>query len=241
MQLLLLCARSQRPGYLPLDGRLWERAGAHSQPMWEKHKGAVMACFLRRTFDGTEWIYNERLLHTIECQHKKLSKTLERVREKHLSSSKKAFIKPSLEEVRAYCDERGKGIDPEAWMSHYEANGWKVGRVQMSDWRAAVRTWESKDFGNGTNRKAVEPDLSAEANPNCFTCKGEGYRASFSTPGRREPCECTGSVAAWRDRSIGSGDSLGADGTEEAWFEEPEEVSARALGASANGRGTGKV
>jgi hypothetical protein len=50
--------------------------------------------------------------------------------------------RPTIEEVRAYCLERGKGVDPEAWFDHYTANGWKVGKNPMKDWRAAVRTWE---------------------------------------------------------------------------------------------------
>lgn len=49
---------------------------------------------------------------------------------------------PKLEEVRAYCLERGKGVDPEAWFNHYEAKGWIIGKAPMKDWRAAVRTWE---------------------------------------------------------------------------------------------------
>ena len=54
------------------------------------------------------------------------------------------FIKPTLDEVQTYCRERGKGIDPEAWIAYYEANGWRVGRNPMKDWRAAVRTWERR-------------------------------------------------------------------------------------------------
>ena len=57
---------------------------------------------------------------------------------------KKQFVKPTLEEVRAYCIERGKGVDAEKWYNHYTANGWKVGRNPMKDWKAAVRTWEPK-------------------------------------------------------------------------------------------------
>ena len=30
-------------------------------------------------------------------------------------------------------------------MDYYEANGWKVGRNPMKDWKAAVRTWEKRD------------------------------------------------------------------------------------------------
>ena len=33
-------------------------------------------------------------------------------------------------------------MDPQAWLDHYTANGWRVGRNAMKDWRAAVRTWE---------------------------------------------------------------------------------------------------
>jgi hypothetical protein len=55
---------------------------------------------------------------------------------------KKTFVKPTLDEVTAYCRERANRVDPSAWLAHYEANGWKIGRNPMKDWRAAVRTWE---------------------------------------------------------------------------------------------------
>jgi hypothetical protein len=53
-------------------------------------------------------------------------------------------IKPTLAEVKAYCDERQNGVDAQKWYDHYEANGWKVGRTAMKDWKACVRTWERK-------------------------------------------------------------------------------------------------
>ena len=52
------------------------------------------------------------------------------------------FVKPTLQEVKAYCIERGNDVDPERFINHYEANGWMVGRNKMKDWRAAVRNWE---------------------------------------------------------------------------------------------------
>jgi len=52
------------------------------------------------------------------------------------------FTKPTLKEVEEYCLERNKGVDPQKWYDHYTANGWRVGRNPMRDWRAAVRTWE---------------------------------------------------------------------------------------------------
>ena len=53
------------------------------------------------------------------------------------------FQKPTLDEVKAYCVERKNSIDPNRFISYYEANGWKVGKNPMKDWKAAVRSWES--------------------------------------------------------------------------------------------------
>ena len=61
------------------------------------------------------------------------------------------FVKPTLEQVRAYCLERGKGVDAQKWYDYYSANGWKVGKNPMKDWKAAVRTWE-RSGGNGKSR-----------------------------------------------------------------------------------------
>ena len=57
----------------------------------------------------------------------------------------KRFQKPTLEEVKAYCLERGNTVDPDRWFSYYEANGWKVGKEKMKNWKAAVRYWETKE------------------------------------------------------------------------------------------------
>lgn len=57
----------------------------------------------------------------------------------------KRFIKPTAEEVRAYCAERGNHVDAQAFVDFYAAKGWKVGSVPMKDWQAAVRTWEKRD------------------------------------------------------------------------------------------------
>jgi predicted phage replisome organizer len=61
---------------------------------------------------------------------------------KDLSAPKKRFQKPTIEEVTAYCKERGKGVDPHRFFDYYEANGWMVGRNKMKDWKSAVRYWE---------------------------------------------------------------------------------------------------
>ncbi len=57
----------------------------------------------------------------------------------------KRFVKPTVDEVRAYCEERQNGIDPEYFVDYYEARGWIASKTPMKDWKAAVRTWERRD------------------------------------------------------------------------------------------------
>ena len=59
------------------------------------------------------------------------------------------FIPPSVEEVKAYCEERKNGIDPEHFVDYHIAIGWVVGKNKkpMKDWEAVIRTWER----NGNN------------------------------------------------------------------------------------------
>ena len=61
------------------------------------------------------------------------------------SPKRRMFVRPAVDEVRAYCAERGNGIDAQMWYDYYESNGWMVGRNHMKDWKAAVRTWEKRD------------------------------------------------------------------------------------------------
>lgn len=55
------------------------------------------------------------------------------------------FQKPTLEEVENYCKERNNNIDAQHFIDFYESKGWKVGNQPMKDWKACMRTWESKD------------------------------------------------------------------------------------------------
>ena len=65
------------------------------------------------------------------------------------SSKSNRFAPPSVDDVRAYCLERGNNIDPDKFVDYYTANGWMVGRNKMKDWKATVRSWERNDFNSG--------------------------------------------------------------------------------------------
>ena len=64
-------------------------------------------------------------------------------------SDRKRFTAPTIEEVIAYCKERGNRVDPERFIDYYTSNGWKVGKNPMKDWKAAVRTWERSEPKQG--------------------------------------------------------------------------------------------
>lgn len=70
------------------------------------------------------------------------------------------FAPPTVDDVQSYLDERKvKAFTGSYFCDHYIARGWKLSHgKQMSDWKAAVRTWEQKpwnkkddsdDYGKG--------------------------------------------------------------------------------------------
>jgi hypothetical protein len=70
---------------------------------------------------------------------------------------KSPFKKPTVVEIYDYACEKLSNDDAlkftEKFHAHYEANGWKVGRNQMKDWKAAVRTWDLTKFATQTNQQ----------------------------------------------------------------------------------------
>lgn len=66
------------------------------------------------------------------------------------------FTPPTQSEVEAYCRERGNSVDAQHFVDYYSANGWRVGKNPMKDWRAAVRTWEANRKTTAT-RNAPNP------------------------------------------------------------------------------------
>ena len=53
----------------------------------------------------------------------------------------RAFTPPTVDEVRAYVAELKANVDADRFVDFYASKGWMVGKNQMRDWKAAVRTW----------------------------------------------------------------------------------------------------
>lgn len=64
------------------------------------------------------------------------------------------FIKPTAEEITAYCKEKGYSVNAEQFISYYESNGWRVGHNPMKNWQAAVTNWAKRQFDAPRNKPA---------------------------------------------------------------------------------------
>lgn len=73
---------------------------------------------------------------------------------------------PTLEELRAYCEERRNGIDAQSFIDYYAARGWKLSNgCKVKDWRALVRRWEQlKAQKSAEAKKPSSIDLEAAEN-----------------------------------------------------------------------------
>ena len=76
------------------------------------------------------------------------------------SNKKALFKKPTLDEVKNYCILRKNNIEAEAFIDFYESKGWQIGKETMKNWKACVRTWESRE----NNKPKTMSKLDAQIN-----------------------------------------------------------------------------
>ena len=82
------------------------------------------------------------------------------IRKKESKNKRKSGVNPpSLSEVSEYVREMNYKMDPSVFYDYYESVGWtKKNGQAISNWKAAVRTWEHREqkFG-GEGKPAIEP------------------------------------------------------------------------------------
>lgn len=114
---------------------------------------------------SAERVRNFRERQTLQCNadvtevkrigNVEIEKEIEIDKEKDNNRRSRVFVPPTREEVKAYCQQRNNGVNPDKWYDFYESKGWMVGKNKMKDWKASVRTWE-KD----TPKEAKKIDLT---------------------------------------------------------------------------------
>ena len=102
------------------------------------------------------------------------------IEERKSSAQKKEsgtrFNPPAVEEVAAYCAERGNNVDAHAWWDFYQSKGWMVGKNKMKDWKAAVRTWEQRHKNESkSNGNCVKNEFLRYGNTKPEDFKGKGH------------------------------------------------------------------
>jgi hypothetical protein len=159
----LICAQHQK-------GRLTEKdmlkiCGTHDEDIFSKF-----------AVDGAGLYYNERLEQEVN-KRKAYSESRRNNRKKkedmnnisktyvqHMENENeneninvnsnvksKRFVKPTIDEIAVYMEERNMNNVSQKFYDFYEAKGWMIGKNHMKDWKAAVRTWESN------NQKTSQP------------------------------------------------------------------------------------
>lgn len=76
---------------------------------------------------------------------------------------RKNYVKPTVEEIAAYCKEKNYNINAQQFFNYYESNGWKIGRNAMKSWQAAVQNWNIRDKANNKAAGTMWANNSTDA------------------------------------------------------------------------------
>ena len=93
-------------------------------------------------------------------------------------SRKSAFRAPSVEDVRLYVQEKSYAVDAEQFVNFYESKNWMVGKNKMSNWHAAVATWQKRERNNhGTDNRQRQESRRGSFEVTATTAKD--YEGAF--------------------------------------------------------------
>ena len=76
---------------------------------------------------------------------------------------RKNFVKPTVEEIAAFCKEKEYTVNAQQFFNYYESNGWKIGRNAMKSWQAAVQNWNTREKANNKAAGTMWENNSTDA------------------------------------------------------------------------------
>ena len=76
---------------------------------------------------------------------------------------RKNFVKPTVEEIAAFCKEKKYTVNAQQFFNYYESNGWKIGRNSMKSWQAAVQNWNAREKSGGKAAGTMWANNSTDA------------------------------------------------------------------------------
>lgn len=74
------------------------------------------------------------------------------------------FQKPTIEEIRKYCQDSRLDVDAEQFFNFYESKGWVIGKSPMKSWRAAVCTWSRRQKETPQRKRETRQESVFEHN-----------------------------------------------------------------------------
>ena len=104
--------------------------------------------------------------------------------------TRQKFAKPSVEEIRQYCREKGINVDAEHFYNFYESKGWLIGKSPMKNWRAAVSTW-AKRMVKSPNTSGTNPRRKESVLEHNLKVMDEMFGTNYheQTYGKKEVCD----------------------------------------------------
>lgn len=95
----------------------------------------------------------------------KLNTHLDNIGASKIKKVRSVFSKPTIDDISTYFSEYAFSqniqvdllTEPNRMFDYYEANGWKVGRNPMKDWKATCRTWLANQRGRFNQGKNYPP------------------------------------------------------------------------------------
>ena len=108
--------------------------------------------------------------HTTRTLNKQ-NKTKQNNKEKNIKKeSSKKFVPPTLDEVKAYCEERKSNVDPKFFFDYFDVSNWIDGKGnKVQNWKQKLITWErsgnakhngkdSRNDAGGSGGESEEPN-----------------------------------------------------------------------------------
>lgn len=108
-----------------------------------------------------------------EVRSKKIedrSKKIEDNRVRRTATPSSARAKPPTEDeaIEFFTANGSTAQEAKSYFDYYSANGWKVGKNSMKDWKAAARNWIHR-AGEYSNTSSKQPISKAEVSANAYT------------------------------------------------------------------------
>ena len=142
----------------------------HEEAIKEKRSQAAKARWqMQKDANGCKSMQNDAFASTsticnaFASQNK--NKSIDVLKETTLKSGKEKrerFSAPSVDDVKAYCLERGNSVNAQTFVDFYASKGWRVGQNPMKDWKACVRTWEQRDKPSKPKRTGAPEEYQGE-------------------------------------------------------------------------------